>query len=291
MNVPLRSLPRLFVLCLCLVLIIPLITPAASAASTDADMIHILLIGQDSRNTEDPARADSIILCSFSPGEKQITVTSFLRDLYVSIPGHQNNRLNAAFAFGGMELVRQTLEENFALTIDGCFEADFSQFPRIIDTLGGVSIELRQDEAEAINHAVSAMLTEGTCLLTGEQALAYSRIRNLDSDGDFSRTERQRKLVTSLLHSYRNVSLLTVLSAVADLLPMISTDLSKKQILRLAARLFPLLDSPRIRTLRIPADGTFAYKKIRGMEVLTGDMETLRQTLQNALFSEAENRP
>lgn len=288
MTVPQLAMRRILALCLCGILCFSMLIPAASAADSCAGLIHILLIGQDSRSDGEPARADSIILCSFCPDEKRIIITSFLRDLYLSIPGHQNNRLNAAYAFGGMELVKQTVETNFGLNIDGCIEADFSQFPQIIDTLGGVSIPLRQDEADAINKTVPGSLSEGDCLLTGQQALAYSRIRKLDSDGDFSRTERQRKLITSLLDSYRSASLLTVLSAVADLIPMITTDLSKKQILRLASVLFPLLDSPRIQSLRIPAAGTFTYRRIRDMEVLTADMEELRKILHQTFCPENE---
>lgn len=284
---------------LCCMLIVIGFFPAIAAVPVSADsdliggkdssMINILLIGQDRREEESISRADSIILCTFRPEEKKIIVTSFLRDLYVKISGHQDNRLNAAYALGGMELMTKTIEENFCLQIDGCVEADFSQFPQIIDILGGVSIELRQDEADSINRAVPGTLTEGIQVLNGTQALAYSRIRNLDSDGDFSRTARQRKLISSLLESYRDANLLTILSIVVDTLPMITTDLSKKQILRLTAKLFPLLDSPQFLNQRVPADGTYKYQRIRNMEVLTADMESIRKQLRDTLTSTNEN--
>lgn len=253
----------------------------------DSGLINILLIGQD-RREDAGGRSDSVILCSFCPESREITITSFLRDLYVEIPGYESNRLNAAYAHGGMELLRQTMEKNFGIAIDGCIEADFSHFSQIIDILGGVSIELRQDEADLINSTVPGTLTEGVHLLTGDQALAYSRIRALDKDGDFSRTLRQRKLLSSLLDSYRNASLLTVLSVVVDTLPMISTDLSKKQILVLAAALFPMLDDPGIKSQRIPQDGAYSYSTIRGMEVLTADMQEIRDHLRESLLPSPE---
>ena len=258
--------------------------PDASTAVSDSGFINILLIGQDRREEDTAARADSIILCSFHPEEGRIIITSFPRDLYVSIPEHDDNRLNAAYAFGGMALLRQTVEDNLCMELDGCIEADFSRFPQIIDTLGGVSITLRQDEADAVNAATEGTLTEGTHLLTGEQALAYSRIRNLDSDGDLSRTTRQRKLISSLLRSYRNADMLTILSAVMDMLPMVTTDLSKREVLILAAKLFPLLDAPAITSQRLPSDGSFSYDTIRGMAVITTDMETLRSQLRQSLI-------
>ena len=280
---------------LCLLLIMLPVTvlahedPNPLPTGADSGLIHLLLIGQDRRGEDTAARADSIILCSFSPQERRIVITSFPRDLYVPIPGHDDNRLNAAYAFGGMTLLRQTMEENLCLQLDGCIEADFSRFPQIIDTLGGVSIELRQDEAEAINAATDSTLTEGISLLTGDQALAYSRIRNLDSDGDLSRTARQRRLISSLLDSYRNCDLLTVLSVVVDMLPMVTTDLSKRQILVLAAKLFPLLDTPDVTNQRLPEDGSFSYDTIRGMSVIKTDMDFLRSQLHQSLLPQPDS--
>lgn len=249
----------------------------------DSGLINILLIGQD-RREEARARSDSVILCTFHPESKRIIITSFLRDLYVPIPGYEGNRINAAYAFGGTPLLKQTIQDNFGILIDGCAEVDFSSFSQLIDILGGVTLELRQDEADSINQSVPGNLTEGTHLLNGSQALAYSRIRNLDSDGDFSRSSRQRKLLSSLLDSYRNADLLTILSVVVDALPMISTDLSKKQILVLAAKLFPLLDNPTVVSQRMPADGTFSYSTIRNMEVLTADLDSLKELLHESLL-------
>jgi len=282
-------LKRLFCLLLSALLLQPVSVAAAESPAIggrDSGIINILLIGQD-RREESRARSDCIILCTFHPESKTVTLTSFLRDLYVDIPGYEKNRINAAYAYGGTALLAETLQKNFDIYTDGCVEVDFSSFAQIIDVLGGVSMELRQDEAEAINRAVPGSLTEGTHLLSGSQALAYSRIRNLDQDGDFSRTSRQRRLLTSLLSSYRNADLLTILSAVVDMLPMISTDLNKKQVLMLAAKLFPLIDGPTVVSQRIPADGTYSCKTICRMEVLVADMEKTRELLRKTLLPPA----
>lgn len=293
---------RQLVCCAVLILMIPLTVSTAAAESAasvppsgqiggeGSGLINILLVGQDRREENEPARADSIILCSFRPESKTITITSFLRDLYVQLPGQDGNRLNAAYAFGGMPMLKQTLQDNLGIYTDGCIDVDFSQFSGIIDTLGGVEMELRQDEAEAVNRTVPGDLEEGTHLLTGSQALAYSRIRNLDSDGDFSRTGRQRKLLSSLLDSYRDAGLLKILSAIADTLPLISTDLDKKEILFLAAKLFPLLEDPVVVSQRIPADGTYSYSTIRNMEVLTTDLDATKVQLYETLFPDDKNQ-
>lgn len=255
----------------------------SAEASELSPCINILLIGQDRREEETVSRADTVLLCSFQPESKKILMTSFLRDLYVPIPGHTDNRLNAAYAHGGMSLLRQTLEENFALSIDGCVEVDFSQFAQILDILGGVTIDLRQDEADAINAAVEGALTEGEQLLSGDQALAYTRIRNLDEDGDFSRTFRQRKVISALLGSYRGASLFTVLSILPEILPMLSTDMEKKQVISTVLQLLPMLCDSTITSRTVPAEGKYDNRTVRGMSVLTADIEQIRQELALAL--------
>ena len=275
---------RLLCLTLTLFLLLPLPARAEEIiGGEDSGLVNLLLIGRDNE-ADSCSRADCIILCTLRPQTRLITVTSFLRDLYVPIPGHEDNRLNAAYALGGMALLRQTLEESFGLHIDGCIDVDFNQFSRIIDLLGGVEVELRQDEADFINGKTDSHLTEGPSLLTGQQALIYSRIRKLDSDGDFSRTARQRKVLFSLLERYRSASLLTVLSVIADALPMIDTDLQKRQILSLGSTLFPVLRDPVIVSQRVPEDDSFSYRRIRNMEVLWADIPALRQQLRESLL-------
>ena len=186
---------------------------AGLIGGTGSGIVNILLVGQDRREGEETARSDSMILCTYHRKTGDLTMTSFLRDLYVPIPGHSSNRINAAYSEGGTELLNDTLRENFDLHIDGNIEVDFSQFAQIIDLLGGVRLELREDEAREINKETGSDLTAGIQTLNGEQALTYARIRKLDADGDFSRTSRQRKVMNALLSQYRNIKW-------SDLLPM-----------------------------------------------------------------------
>ena len=127
----------------------------------DSDIINILLIGQDRREDETRARSDSMILCTFRKSEKKLTMTSFLRDTYVKIPGYGQNRINVAYAAGGMSLLNKTLENNFGVHIDGNVEVDFYQFADIVDLLGGVEVDLRNDEAQWVNRETGSGLSEG----------------------------------------------------------------------------------------------------------------------------------
>jgi len=249
-----------------------------------SSLLNILLIGQDAREGDTQARSDTMILCSYNKKTNTLVMTSFLRDLYVEIPGHGSNRINAAYSFGGTKLLKQTMEHNFGLYIDGSIEVDFNHFSEIIDHLGGVELHLRQDEAKVINQQTGSNLSEGLQKLDGTQALTYSRIRKLDSDGDFSRTSRQRKVITALVDAFRAIRITEMTPLLNDLLPMITTDLNPGQILFCALEVVPNLSAMETDSQKIPADGTFTDKTIDGMAVLVADMAAQRQHLKNTLL-------
>ena len=269
--------------------------PAACAAGffsvkseKEEKPVQILLIGHDQSEDNVRSRADSIILCTFHQNTKRVIMTSFLRDLYLPIPEQDSNRLNAAYAIGGMTLLKETLENNFDLEIDGCVEVDFTQFADILDILGGVTIPLRQDEADYINKAVPGNLKEGTQLLNGSQALAYTRIRKLDADGDFSRTTRQRTVLCALLRSYKEANVFTILSVLSDILPMLSSDMEEREIISTTIKLLPMLSGCSVSEQSVPSAGNYSYDTVRGMSVLTADLNILKQQLQESLYSESQ---
>lgn len=223
-----------------------------------------------------------MILLTINKAEKTITMTSFLRDLYVQIPGYNNSRMNSAYAWGGMSLLNSTLETNFGVLVDGNFEVNFDGFSQVIDILGGVDIELTQNEANVINKSVTThVLGSGMQHLNGSQALAYARIRKLDSD--FGRTNRQRKLLSALFEKFKNSDLDTLMSLMNEILPLLTTDLSKSEILSYAADILPMLSSMTLTSQRIPADGAYVDAYISGMAVLSADMDAARKLLQDTL--------
>lgn len=247
------------------------------------EVINILLIGQDRRPGESRTRSDTMILCTVNRDTKTIVLTSFMRDLYVQIPGYGNNRLNASYAFGGMELLNKTLEQNFGIYIDGNVEVDFQQFTEIVDLLGGVPMELRADEAQYINVDTQSSLSEGLQQLTGKQALSYARIRSLDADADFSRTNRQRKVLDALFRQVKDAGLVRLLTLLDEVLPMVTTDMGNGEILGYATKVFPMLSGASISSQRVPADGAYQGAMIDGMSVLVADMDQTRQMLQDTL--------
>ena len=242
----------------------------------DDDLINILLIGQDRYDGQSRQRSDTMILCSINPDTKQVSLISFLRDLYVQIPGgYSDNRLNAAYAFGGFPLLTETLNKNFGITTDGCFEVDFSGFKNVINVLGGVDISLTAAEAEIVGGGV----TEGMNPLDGEQALNYSRIRKIDSD--FGRTQRQRNVLQIVFAKLKDSSATELWELLDEVLPLLSTDMTNGQIMQLATNLIPMLSSVELSEYCVPTSDEYYSASIRGMSVLVPDLDKIHQQLEN----------
>lgn len=241
----------------------------------DDDLINLLLVGQDRRPGQGRQRSDSMIVCSINPDTMEISLVSFLRDLYVDFPGdYSDNRLNAAYAFGGFPLLTETLYLNFGVTIDGCFEVDFNGFTEIIDTVGGVDITLTEAEAGVLGEGTVSGLNH----LTGEQALKYSRIRYIDSD--FNRTGRQRNVIQAIFNKVKGQSVKQLMALLDVVLPCITTDMSNTQIMSLAMTFAPKLTNVQLSSYYVPPRDSYQSARIRGMAVLVPDRAKIREYLK-----------
>lgn len=259
---------------------------------TDDDVINILLIGQDTRSREERSRTDTLILVTVNKPAGTITLTSFMRDLYVQIPGRQDNRINVAYLLGGTKLINSCLQRNFGVSVDGNIIVDFYGFMDIVDMMGGVDIELTAAEAEYMNANFSWdvddgvedewNLTEGMNHLSGTQALSYARMRKV-GNSDYQRTERQRLVLTKLIEKAKSLSVSELNLLLQHALPMITTDIENTQLLSYALELFPMLPELEVNTLRIPVDGSYKGAHIDGMAVLVPELWTNRVALQKIM--------
>jgi len=256
------------------------------------EIINILLIGQDRREGETRARSDTMILCTVNRNTKTITFTSFMRDMYVPIPGYKDNRINVSYFLGGPQLLDTTLEQNFGVTVDGNVELDFEGFVTVIDLVGGVDIDLSAAEAAYLNNPGNFetdlveqwALTEGVNHLNGQQALAYARIRSVGGDGDFGRTSRQRLMLNALVEKAKTLSLLELDNLLTQVLPLLTTDLSNGEILGYAMVLLPMLGDLEVNTQRIPADGTWYFANVDGNEVIIPSLSKNREVLAQIIM-------
>lgn len=242
------------------------------------NMVNIMLVGQDYWGSGSRSRSDSMILCSINKETHTLTMTSLQRDMYVQIPGYEDNRINAAFAFGGIELFEETLMKNFGIKVDGIVVVNFTSFVTLVDKLGGVKIALTPKEADYLG------LQVGTQRLDGEQALAYSRIRKIDTD--FHRTNRQRTVITSLLNQYKNISLTKMHSLLETCLKLVSTNMTEKEIVQYAVDLYPLLSDLTIVSDSIPSRDNYVSAYIKGRYVLLPDFEEARAKLHAVMNGE-----
>lgn len=224
----------------------------------DDAVMNILLLGVDDYQDDDVGRSDSQMLLTIDTRHQKLKLTSFMRDMYVQIPGYSPNRINVAYSLGGPPLTVQTLESNFGVDIDRFVIIDYDHFEDIINTLGGVELEITQAEADLINRhsgeSSSKRLTGGTRVLTGKQARYYSRIRAIGNDQ--ARTERQRKVVMSLVNKLKQSDLFTINNALAKILNMITTNINKNEMLALASNVMTYLSYPMEQN-RIPIEGGY----------------------------------
>ena len=256
------------------------------------DIINILLIGQDRRSHEGRSRSDTIILVTVNKPAGTLTLTSFMRDMYVPIPGRDDNRINVPYAVGGMNLLDATLKRNFGVNVDANVVVDFYGFIDMVDLMGGVEIELTEKEADYMNRNFSWdvddglddewNLTAGVQQLNGSQALSYARMRKV-GNSDYERTERQRRVIAKLIEKAKSLSVAELNLMMQHALPLITTDMDDAQILSYAMDLFPRLKDLEVQTLRIPVDGGYKPEMIDGMSVLVPDLWYNRWKLQEIM--------
>ena len=251
---------------------------------SDPSVKNILLIGQDRRPGERRARSDSMIICSLNEKTGMITLVSLMRDMYLPIPGYSDNRINAAYAFGGMPLLNQVIKEDLGIIIDGNVEVDFNGFMEVMGIIAPLNIELKSYEAAHLNKGHNWNLTAGVNALNAEQLLAYSRIRKV-GNSDYERTDRQRRVLETAFNKVRKLSVSEIYRVVNAALPCVTTDLSNLEIMGYVSTV--IAKGVTIGgNYRLPVSGAYSNQTIRGMMVLVPDLPTNSRILQRYLYGD-----
>ena len=239
------------------------------------DVFNILLVGQDRRPGELRARSDTMILITINTKDYSVTMTSFLRDLYVQIPGMQPNRLNVAYAVGGFTMLADALEVNFGVRPDRYVEVDFSGFQNIVDAVGGVDVELTEAEVAYFNAKFQFGASVGVNHLDGKKALQYARCRSIEGDGDFSRTRRQRTVVSAVIAKARTLNLTQINQIVLAMTDVLTTNLTAAEIMSYVVRFYPMLDKLEDpKQIGIPAANAYYMGWVDGIgSVLVPDLK------------------
>lgn len=247
-----------------------------------SEIKNIALFGIDAPQGE-AGRSDSIIILTIDKLHHKLKLTSIMRDSYVDIQGYGKTKINHAYAYGGPELAIKTLNENFKLNIKDFMAVNFTSMPEIIDKLGGVEINITDEETQYMSG--SRVTHSGLQVLNGAEALEYSRIRHA-TGGDYQRTERQRVVLEAIFNKIYDTPKNKYPSLINEFLPYIKTNMSSSDIIGLATEVIPLMNS-KLETARFPLNGYCEEKVINGVWYLILKKETLGQ-IQGYIYDDKQ---
>lgn len=242
---------------------------------------------------------DTMMIATINTKEDTIKITSLLRDSYVDIPGYKANKLNSAYARGGAKLLIETIEKNYKIKIDGYASVNFESFEKIVNLLGGVTIELGEEEAKYLNKTnyiskkKNRNVKPGVNKLNGNQLMGYVRVRKVKTLGgannDYGRVVRQQRALKAIFKSYTSTNVLKLPGVTKEILGYVNTNVSEKAIADAMAAVVENRITD-LETLRIPVDGAFeAPKKYNGIGYpIILDWDTNRVELYKFIFGDTE---
>ncbi len=278
---------------------------------SDSDIINILVVGTDKNPDEQnkvgaSRRTDSMMIATLDMKHKKLKVTSLMRDMYVPIPGHGSQKLNSAYALGGIRLLYETLADDFGIKADGYAEVNFDAFIEVINAVGGVEATLTESEAEHLNDTNYIKRRKyrnvkvGKQILNGYQALGYCRIRHgkkmanghypavLTASGkgdDYGRTERQRLLMQALLKKVKAMSLTEWMDLVKIILPNVKTDLKEDEIYSYILAVVQM-GTTELHQFSLPTDDGYSSQMIGEQQCLVPDLVKSRTAYKNFVYEE-----
>lgn len=237
---------------------------------------NILILGSDARGNEN-SRSDTIMIASYNEKKGTFKLASIMRDCYVDIPGYGKHKINAAFAFGGPELMRQTIKQNFDVDLQYYVIADFQGFVQLIDEAFPNGVQINVEKEMSTN--IGVKLEPGLQRLDGKHLLGYVRFRH-DAIGDFGRVKRQQKVIKILGQQLTSIETIPKLPKLVGVItPYVNTNMNTPDILFMGKD-YLTKNNEKVSTLRIPIDNSFTEPMISGEgDVLDIDLEKNKQAL------------
>lgn len=260
------------------------------------DVVNVLLMGVDRRGSKGVSRADTMFIATLDKPNKKLKLSSLMRDMYVPIPDHGEQRINVSTVYGGPGLAIDTINSNFSMDLEYYVSIDFRMFEKMVDALGGITMTLTAGEVSAANDCIAGLNKQrgvedirkgfitkaGSVQLNGTQALGYARIRHY-GNGDYQRTNRQFKVLLTIFNKFKKMGLVKQQKVIYDILPFVETNLSSTQILDMALSVLSL-DTEEVLHYRLPVDGAYQSRMIKGMAVLLPDINANAVALHEFIF-------
>lgn len=272
--------------------------PKEWVTDINSNIVHVLLMGLDGGGST-TNRTDAMMLLQIDRAKKELRLVSFMRDMWVDVPGGEPGKLNSVNVVGGPGLLVYALNSNFDLNIQYYVSINFKSFQRLINALGGVGVSISGNEVgvmqdmyydieiEGYSGRTPADITgSGYYTLNGNQALNYVRMRS-GVGGDFGRIRRQRKLITNLWNKYRKYKVLSLTGVVGTTFRNVKTNLQINQILTLAGEM--VLAEAEIYDMGIPLKDAYKAQTIHGQAALVIDWDKNKEALNKFLKGELDD--
>lgn len=262
------------------------------------NILNIALFGIDSRNSKvDIPHSDCIIVATVDNKHNKIKLSSVMRDTYVEVKDHGKTKITEAYFYGGPKLAVRTLNENFNLDIKDYVTVDFDGLAKIVDSLGGITVNIKEYEIREINKWIAELAElqhvrytpiyrSGAQKLNGIQAVAYCRIRKV-GDGDFERTDRQRMVLGEILNKLKNIDITRYPYLAAEILPYVETSISKSNIITLGGKIM-MSGISNLDQQRFPVDGYCKGEIINRIWYLVPepDIDTLSEQIHRYIYDD-----
>ena len=255
---------------------------------------NIALLGLDTRTDDAGGRSDANIVLTIDKANNKIKLTTIARDTYVTIEGHGKDKLTHAYAYGKSQLTVKTLNQNFGLEISDYATINFFELARIIDYIGGVTLDVSEAELSDLNNNVipntdfgdipcELLKSAGVQKLSGAQAVCYARIRYVDSD--LERGNRQKEVLTAMFAEASKMNPLKLPDLAKMVLSECETSLSANDIIGLGT--WAVLSSPEFEQLSIPNSNISASgQTIGGVWYYVVDIEKAKAEIKDFIFEE-----
>lgn len=255
---------------------------------------NIALLGIDTRQDNNTGRSDAIVILTIDKEHKKLKLTSIARDTYVSIDGHSKDKLTHAYAYGKSQLAVKTLNQNFDLEIKDYVTMNFFGLARVIDYIGGVTVDVDEKEMKELNKNIFPEMRSlgvecpnlsaaGTQLLNGGQAVCYARIRHTDSD--IQRGNRQKEVLTAMFAAVKKMNPLKLPKVAQMIVSECETSLSANDIMSLG--IWAVVFSPEFEQLSVPNDNIpSSGKTIKGVWCYVYDLNTAKKDIRDFIFEE-----
>lgn len=259
------------------------------------EITNIALFGVDRRTQNEASRSDSLMIATIDKKHKKIKITSIMRDSYVDVPGHGKTKITHAYAYGGPQLAIRTLNENFQLNIKDYVTVDFFSLEKIINSLGGIKINVTKEELPILNSYITEtsgiekvtppyLTKPGLQTLNGMQAVAYTRIR-YTAGGDYERTERQRTVLTALFNKVQEGGVSKYPSLVTTILPFTETSINKLDLISMGTGVLTS-GTKTLEQERFPLDNYGKGDTINGVWYLVFDIKTTADQIHKYIYDD-----